>query len=1685
MLIEKNKTTSDPVSKLKKELEAIINSNFLDKLIRPRQLKKEVAELGLALIHKEQDEYYHQSISLGSKQAILFTSLIKNQIWEDEDYYALLVYFFGEEQAVYVKYAWNLMRFKMYQTGEYRRSFRAPDNNRYVLLNQVNFLRSVLISPSRYDAPAGFVYYDKLSLEEQIIYDNNISQGNYQFLIWSAAIDLGNAAIYQLAEDIIFNKHPEGKVTRNLIKALLNSDQIKCWELVEKLLLSAQRQEGLRQTILEALDETSIGALQYMIHVIVDNKLTRFSSVVRAIGTWTGLGWEAEKETTVRSMISLADQYFVQPALIEKAIHSKNNNEIYMALWAQGVLNVEKTGPFLHELLDNGSVEKGSLALLFAGQVADPNIEFPLYVKAIQNGNLQLLACALPGLEALLRANAASGYYINHPEYIDLFKQIYGLSQSITLKDKLFEGKVFSWNTVKFERDRLYSCLFYLIGSSDERLQLILQHFDNLSIGLREKLTQSILKSYYADYYYKKEEIKDTPTEFQRTFALKLLQDRGDRLVASAINLLQAVELQESDLEVFAELLKRKNTSLRKRLLELLLNQKDFLLTPFLELMLKTGNVEQRLAGLELILNLQRGKRLTEEITRWTNSYGKSPKISEKEIHLFEQLLPANQDISLTEANGYGFFNPEKITPYTLPIPKNDGLFLTLIRKEKYGFSMPLSAIIKQLDVLVKIFKEHADYEYEVEYANHIREKVLLGNIIKPIKPNEPDGELQNFENWPLYQIWDNWFISSGLTGVDLFLLTLTYRTDYRNWKDFLIEHIFYFDEFLPDLNSGYYYWNNPYVIILKALQDKYSFPDKNEFVLDATCYLYNKLTNDIINYKYVRPATFQYYQNGGNDGDGWQKTKLFDVFLDQIKLEELTIQQVDKAWNIFRWRQFNGLPEKVKESMPPIYLYCQAFETGIIGENEMYEGILQPDRINVLTSGRKHYQHYESKKLIEKFPFLQPMVDKIRNSLLDVELKRGDIGTTVTLLVQNIQKLYGSDRLISILTGLGKLNLYRTYIYSYSDAELTKQMLFSQLLKLCHPAQDDSQEKFNKQVIASKLTEIKLIQAAVYAPQWQKYISSYLGWKGLDSAIWWMHAHTKSSGYQYQNLEAESEIAKYSSVELQDFTDGAVDKAWFESAYKQLGKARWEIIYESAKYITDGNGHRRAKLYADTLLDNLKIREVTAKVKDKRDQDFLRVYGLVPLSKTNAEKDLLTRYEYLQQFKKESREFGSMRQSSEALAIRVAMENLARNAGFTDPQRLSWAMETKQVQSILSKDMQLVINGTTVNLIIDANGKAELITWKGDKKLSAIPANIKKDPAVVALAGHKKTLKEQWSRSRKSLEEAMIRGDEFLFSEISNLIDHPVISKHLEKLVFVTDQKEIGFIKDKFLVNILNVQIHLEAGQTIRIAHCVDLHQSGKWVAFQGYCFEKQLKQPFKQIFRELYLPTADELNEKSISRRYAGHQIQPSQTLSLLKTRGWKADYEEGLQKVFHKEGFHVKLYAMANWYSPADAESPVLETIEFHSLKDGKNIPFTEIDARIFSEVMRDIDLVVSVAHVGGTDPEASQSSIEMRSMLLREVLHLFKIYNTEIKGSHAIIKGTLGDYSIHLGSAIVHQLPGKYLSVLPVHSQHRGRLFLPFADDDPKSAELMSKVLMFAKDDQIQDPTILSQIEPHLH
>ena len=229
----------------------------------------------------------------------------------------------------------------------------------------------------------------------------------------------------------------------------------------------------------------------------------------------------------------------------------------------------------------------------------------------------------------------------------------------------------------------------------------------------------------------------------------------------------------------------------------------------------------------------------------------------------------------------------------------------------------------------------------------------------------------------------------------------------------------------------------------------------------------------------------------------------------------------------------------------------------------------------------------------------------------------------------------------------------------------------------------------------------------------------------------------------------------------------------------------------------------------------------------------------------------------------------------------------------------------------------------------------------------------------------------------------------------------------------------------------------------------------------------------------RELYVKTADELG-CTRSMRYSGNQIQPKKAAACLKERRWIADMEMGLQKVYYRENIVATIYAMADWFTPADIEAPTLEYVAFYHRRTFEPLKIDDIPDVIFSEVMRDVDMAVSVAHAGEVDPETSHSTVEMRQAILGFTLPLLRLDNVRLNGSHAIIEGKLGKYSVHLGSGVVHQIGGTMLLVLPVHSQHRGRIFLPFVDEDPKTAEIISKVILFSEDSKLKDPTILSQI-----
>jgi hypothetical protein len=795
--------------------------------------------------------------------------------------------------------------------------------------------------------------------------------------------------------------------------------------------------------------------------------------------------------------------------------------------------------------------------------------------------------------------------------------------------------------------------------------------------------------------------------------------------------------------------------------------------------------------------------------------------------------------------------------------------------------------------------------------------------------------------------------------------------------------------------------------------------------------------------------------------------------------------EHAQRHFGLSRWKDEPGVDGVTRDRSDWTAELVPAFEAGFASEHDLLDCLLGPRPV-----AQYGYVNFapltESSRALrrgELSPAVAPIVQRAIDRILEIELMRGETETAATTAALNIKYAGGSSVLIRVLQAIGKdPKLQRNY--AWGDASKGKSVVFSHLIRATFPGKDESPESFAKAVKAANIDEDALLAVAFYAPQWARFIQAVIGWPLFEEAVWWIHAHTKDTSWRIEPDTRElwnAEVRKLTPLTLEDLVEGAVDVDWFHRVYEALGAKRWTKLNEFAKYASGGGGHTRAQLFADAMLGKVKRNALIDNMMKKRRQDSVRALGLIPLDKKDPKKDVLKRYQAIQEFVRGSRQFGSQRQASEKLAARIAQENLARTAGYPDPIRLQWAMEGLASADLAKGPVTVKVKDVAVTLAIDADGLPEVSVARGEKPLKAIPPEAKKNEKVEELLERKTDLRRSASRMRQSLELAMCRGDRFTREDLVELMGNVVLRPMLDRLVFV-GEGVAGYPtgEGKALRDHAGKVEPIKKDESLRLAHPVDFLKLKQWIKWQHDCFAAERVQPFKQIFRELYVLTDQEKSDATFSRRYAGQQVNPRQAMALLGSRGWVAAPEAGVFRTFHDEKIVAWIEFMETFFTPAEVEGLTLEKIRFAHRGGTEYAKLADLPPRLVSEVMRDVDLIVSVAHRGAVDPEASASTVELRASLLRATMSLLKLDNVTIKPPHILIKGMLAEYSVHLGSGTTHMIPGGTLFIVPVHSQHRGRIFLPFADDDPKTAEVISKVMLLARDSELRDPNLLDQI-----
>ncbi len=1633
----------------------------------------------------------------------------------------------------------QLNQFQM-TAGWYRRSLRSKSYQPFVR-------KSILLlwAYSRlkfYGAELSDVLSGRVAPE---IYDHvRNREFNYDGIL-AAQLDKGETKTVEAVREILLGENNTVMLSYELIRGIVMSRHTELYELLGKFLLAARLQEGVRQAVCETMDAGRPEAFLYLFQVIEDNNLVRYSSVKRAVSTWIGIFDEKNVDRITDKLVRLMGQCLRDETFCLEQIQSNDSVAISCGLWAKGFYDAQDGVDEVIRLVRNGTKNQQMTASYFNNTLQETALQMQAAKEVIlsHSDDLELAAAFMPGfmknvqekLQQLVTQEEERYYGVPDRKAVrpkklepsELFESkeeaerayeaLRSILAGIPKKELVLAPCIFPWHQVTLSRSDIAvrMCLLAWMLQREEYLdeaaKLIPVIGQGNNYGLYARLAAARVLLYRPE------------NELRKQVLFELLHNPESYTVKTAKALADEMELTDNDYVVIEKQMKYKSG--RKEMLEILMKQSPEKLCASAERLLSEKSEECRMAALDMALSLKAGHQ--KEFQRLLPALsGVSEPTGREKVLLKELLGEKSEAQEILSRPGYGLYQPER--PWVLPETKaeeRDAAKLFVYREED------CIRVMTRLDNLIEKNKER---EYTTAYG---REE-LLGNRLEKCRYDKQE----TMELWPFQELWTA-FYEKEIGNPQLLMEVFLYQCC-RAERSLYLEHLeLYKKIFGTGLLKKAPFKKLPDNIHYSAQADTVVRILFREYVTDEMRIRWG--LSGLENLLTVLNDNNAFYETKVRRWNGEMETEIRrTVTLPLLKLFPFWTDITGKSWGSgfalrFRLQQFYDRQKgektergRLPDSYIKMYDFVKCVECGCWDKELFYKasltwysmgallapattveqrGILHSRQVrpgvlnnffgdNVIQMKDGKYCFDEIRDSLPAMKLAHEIYEEVLPLVLKVELKRGEQETPFSPYISSIGIVQGIDVLIQILTALGKEPLERTYRY-YGQNTGRRQVL-SHLLGVSYPKPEETAADLERALKGTDITKKRLAELAMYATQWIPMVEEYLGIRGFKSGCYYFMAHTSEDMDEY----ITSAVAKYTPLTKEELRDGAFDVQWFFEAYENLGEENFRLLYDAAKYSSSGTAHARARKYADAALGKVTYEELTKEITAKRNKDLLMSIGLLPLpeAKEAREKEFLKRYRYIQQFKKESRQFGAQRRASEGRAAELALSNLSVNAGFTDVMRLILRMETLMTEDLDEKFRWTNLGEAEIRIFVDEEGKALLQCRKDEKLLKSVPAKYKKEKKVLQYQELVKQLKEQHSRTENMLEQAMEDQTVFEVGELWALCANPVICPILKPLAVILANEElrkadrrkssreqeiqqsdkhpvIGFLTEGGLQNPDGSIFPVNPDDKVRITHPNDFYHAGCWQEFQKYLFDNRIRQPFKQIFRELYVKLSEEL-EKEESLMFASNQIQPQKTVGVLKERRWVADYEDGLQKIYYKENIVARIYAMADWFTPSDVEAPTLESVAFYDRKTMKPLTIKEIPEIVYSEVMRDVDLAVSVAHVGGVDPETSHSTVEMRRVIVQYNLELFGLSNVRLEKSHAMIRGKLGEYTVHLGSGIVHRMGGAMISLVPVHSQHRGRIFLPFVDEDPKTAEIMSKVLLFAEDWKIKEGGAMISLVP---
>lgn len=476
------------------------------------------------------------------------------------------------------------------------------------------------------------------------------------------------------------------------------------------------------------------------------------------------------------------------------------------------------------------------------------------------------------------------------------------------------------------------------------------------------------------------------------------------------------------------------------------------------------------------------------------------------------------------------------------------------------------------------------------------------------------------------------------------------------------------------------------------------------------------------------------------------------------------------------------------------------------------------------------------------------------------------------------------------------------------------------------------------------------------------------------------------------------------------------------------------------------------------------------------------------------------------------------LKQNSVLKLIDSYIEEIANESGVGKRE-----MEDMAVQDYGLKDgsMSVPLGDYHAEIKVDPDFAVKTAWYNPEgKEIKTLPASVKNDSKaeIKKITENAKEIQKLLSANRDRLDRSYIYDREWKYGDFFKyFLHHGLMSPLAKKLIWIFSaegKSENLFWRDGGWINFQQEKRNPSENSAVRLWHPVGQNLN-EILAWRDFFLQNEIKQPFKQAFREVYILTDAELATRTYSNRMAAHIIKQHQFNTLAKGRGWSYSllgaYDDGRDGETAKlpipeHGLTAEFWINELFIDGAFNDAGIWNFVGTDQLRfTGANnslLELTAVSPLIFSEVMRDADLFVGVGSVGN-DPEWTDrgnlndqhrtywqtysfgdlnETAKIRKSVLEKILPRLKIAKvSEIKDKFLYIRGKLRTYKIHIGSSNILMEPNdEYLCIVPDRTKSKTEnYFLPF-EGDPGLSAVLSKALMLAEDDKIKDETITRQI-----